>query len=129
MSKPLSGVSTDNFGEQSERWQAEGYNSSEAYPGYLMKRDGAKPGTSTYTHYVRPDGAQERLFSAYDSDGKKIRDSWQRLEGNDWKVLNVKNSAGEKIDGAYDYNYDSGRWEPTNASGIDTEYSGSGSDF
>jgi len=74
---PLGGVQTNDFGEESEILQANGYTFSDKYPGWLMK-PGETTETSAYTHYVSPEGKRERAFSVYQNDGKLVSTAWQR---------------------------------------------------
>ncbi len=70
---PSAAGQSNNFGEESERLQTDGYTFSDKYPGWLMK-DG-KDGT--HTNYIGPNGEVERVVFEYDEGGNVKSSYWQ----------------------------------------------------
>jgi len=125
----------ENFLALNKGLTVEGYTPSNAFKGWTftpekqVNRDTSpETGYQTQTLYSHPDGRTERLVTTYTNDNKKTFTAWQRQgANNEWDLLNVKNSNGDRIGGGHEYNYDTNQWEPLSAS--DTDYSGGGGYF
>jgi|GEM_PF-4458024 len=135
-SAPLLGIRGQSVDDVKNSLTSNGYKPSAAFKGWYstpekqVNRDTSPlTGYQTETLYSHPDGRpNEKLVTTYNTENKKISTAWQRQGANNqWDLLTVKNSNGDRIGGGHEYNDETNQWEPLSAS--DTAYSGGGGYF